>query len=183
MWKFSVEQYQQMIANGTVQEDAPVELLEGWIVTKMSKNSPHRITTRVTRGELEHHLPNDYYLDTQEAISTLDSMPEPDLAVIKGQPRDYPDGPPDAQFVVLVIEVSELSLKRDRTVKQRIYASANIPIYWILNLQDRVLEVYQNPSPDEKRYAEKIMYDADALVPVTLDGQEIAHLATKDLLP
>jgi hypothetical protein len=183
VWKFSVEQYQQMIENGTIVEDAPVELLEGWIVTKMSKNSPHRITTRVTRGELERHIPDGYYLDTQEAILTADSMPEPDLAVIQGQPRDYPDNPPNAKFVVLVIEVSDSSLKRDRTVKQRIYASASIPIYWILNLQDRTLEVYTNPSPEEKRYAEQIHYDADSLAPLIIDGKEITQLAVKTLLP
>jgi predicted DNA-binding protein (UPF0278 family) len=50
MWKFSVEQYHQMIETGTLTENDPVELIEGWIVTKMPKKSPHRITTRVTRG-------------------------------------------------------------------------------------------------------------------------------------
>jgi Uma2 family endonuclease len=183
MWRFSVEQYQQMIATGTIGEDDPVELLEGWLVTKMSKNSPHRITTRITRGELERHISNEYHVDTQEAILTSDSMPEPDIAFIRGQPRDYPDNPPDANLVMLVIEVSDSSLRRDRTVKQRIYASAGIPTYWILNLQDRVLEVYTNPVANEKRYAEQTIYDVDSTVSLTINGKEIAQLAVKDLLP
>jgi hypothetical protein len=183
MWKFSAKQYQQMIASGTIAEDAPVELLEGWIVTKMSKNSPHRIATRVTRGELERYLPDGYYLDTQEAILTLDSMPEPDLAVIQGQPRDYPENPPEAKFVALVIEVSDSSLKRDRTVKQRIYAAAGIPFYWILNLQDRTLEVYTNPGLNEKRYTEQVVYDAEGSAPLVIDSKDIAQLTVKNLLP
>lgn len=183
VWRFSVEQYQQMIVNGTIAEDAPVELLEGWIVTKMSKNSPHRITTRVTRGELERHIPQGYYVDTQEAILTADSMPEPDVVVVKGQPRDYPNNPPDAKFVALVVEVSDSSLKRDRKAKQGIYASAGIPVYWILNLQDRVLEVYTSPLPEDKRYAETTIYHPDDFAPLVIDGKEITQLAVKDLLP
>jgi Uma2 family endonuclease len=183
IWKFSTKQYQQMIANGTIAEDDPVELLEGWLVTKMSKKSPHRITTRLTRGELELHIPDAYYVDTQEAITAIDSVPEPDVMVIQGQPRDYPDGPPDAKFVRLVIEVSESSLRRDRTVKQRIYAAAGIPVYWILNLQDRVLEVYTNPLANEKRYAEMTIYTLDDVVPFMLEGKEMTQIAVKNLLP
>ncbi len=183
MWKFSVEQYQQMIANGTIAEDDPVELLEGWIVTKMSKNPPHRITTRVTRGQLERYISDAYYVNTQEAITAIDSVPEPDVMVIQGQPRDYPNGPPDAKFVMLVIEVSDSSLRRDRTLKQGIYAAAGIPIYWILNLNDRVLEVYTNPLANEKRYAEQTIYTIHDLVPLLIDGKELAQLAVKNLLP
>jgi hypothetical protein len=172
-----------MIRTAILSEDDPVELLEGLVVAKITKFSSHRMVKSIVRIELERYLPDGYYLDTQESILTSDSMPEPDLAVIQGQPRDYPDNPPDAKFVALVIEVSDSSLRRDRTVKQRIYATASIPFYWILNLQDRVLEVYTNPVANEKRYTERTDYDEKALVPLVVEGKEIAQLAVKNLLP
>jgi Uma2 family endonuclease len=183
MWKFSVEQYQQMIANGTISEDAPVELLEGWIVTKMPKHPPHIYATEESAELLREILPKGYFVRRQDPITTTDSQPEPDVSVIKGSRQNFKSRLPNLSDIALVIEVADSTLKRDRTVKQRIYASASIPVYWILNLQDRVLEVYTNPVADEKRYAERTDHDEKALLPLVIDGKEIAQLAIKDLLP
>jgi hypothetical protein len=128
IWKLSVKQYHQMIEASILTEDDPV-LLEGLLVTKPSKNSPHRITTRGTRGELEQHIPDGYYVDSQEPTTTNDSEPDPDLVVIRGNVRDYSTRHPNANEVVLIVEVSNSTLSQDRTLKQRIYATAGIPIY------------------------------------------------------
>jgi Putative restriction endonuclease len=183
MWKFSIEQYHQMIANGTIGEDDPVELLEGWIVTKMSKNPPHIYSTDESAELIRDILPKGYFVRRQDPITTTDSQPEPDIVIVKGSRQDFKGRLPTLNEIVLVIEVADSTLRRDRTVKQRIYAAAGIPIYWILNLQDRVLEVYTNPIASEKRYEEKTIYDADNLAPVIIDGKEVAQLAVKDLLP
>lgn len=183
MWKFSVEQYHQMIASGTIGEDDPVELLEGWLVTKMSKNEAHIYSTEESAELLRDVLPQSYFVRRQDPITTDDSEPEPDVAVIKGSRHDFKKKKPTPSDVALVVEVANATLKRDRTVKQRIYASANIPVYWILNLVDRVLEHYTNPLPNEKRYADKTVFDEDSLVPLVIDGKEITQLAVKDLLP
>ncbi|MGL4611339.1 MAG: hypothetical protein ACRCYY_16965 [Trueperaceae bacterium] len=60
IWKLTVEQYHKMIATGTLTEDDPVELLEGWLVTKMFKDTAHRTSTRLARGLLEPLVPNSY---------------------------------------------------------------------------------------------------------------------------
>jgi Uma2 family endonuclease len=183
MWKFSVEQYQQMIANGTIAEDDPVELLEGWIVTKMSKNPPHIYSTEESAELIRGILPKGYFVRRQDPITTTDSQPEPDISVIRGNRQDFKTRLPSLNEIILVIEVADSTLRRDRTVKQRIYAAAGIPVYWILNLQDRVLEVYTNPLANEKRYADMTIYTLDDVVPFMLEGKEISRIEVKNLLP
>jgi Uma2 family endonuclease len=75
-----------------------------------------------------------------------DSEPEPDVSVVPGSFRDYPrDHPARA---VLIVEVAESSLRLDRGEKGSLYARAGVPEYWIVNLVDRVLEVYRDPAAD-----------------------------------
>jgi Uma2 family endonuclease len=183
IWQVSVEKYHQMIQEGSLNDDDPVELLDGFLVTKEKKTPAHTYSTSLTREFLEKYFLSGYFVDKYHPFTTATSEPEPDLTVIKGKPRDYLARHPFATEVLLVIEIADTSLNLNRMFKQSIYASAGIPIYWILNLNDRQLEVYTNPVPNEKRYEEKTIYDADSLAPVIIDGQEIAQLAVKNLLP
>lgn len=183
MWKFSVEQYQQMIANGTIGEDDPVELLEGWIVTKMSKNPPHIYSTEESAELIRELLPKGYLIRRQDPITTTDSQPEPDVSIIKGSRQDFRTRLPTFNDIVLVIEVAESTLRRDRTVKQRIYAASGIPIYWIINLIDKTIEVYTQPLPEEKRYGEKKVYEPQDTLPFILESQELATFTVKEFLP
>lgn len=183
MWRFSVEQYQQMIASGTIVEDAPVELLEGWIVTKMSKNPPHIYSTEESAELIRDVLPRGYLIRRQDPITTNDSQPEPDVSVIKGTRQDFRARLPNLNETVLVIEVSDATLRRDHTVKQRIYASAGIPVYWIINLIDSVIEVYTQPLPEEKRYGEKNVYGLEDTLPFILENKELATFTVKQFLP
>ena len=73
------------------------------------------------------------------------SMLEPDIALLRANPEKYKTSFPDANDVLLVIEVSDTSLEYDRTVKLPLYAEAAIPEYWIINLNENVLERYWNP--------------------------------------
>src|SRR5213076_3246346 len=92
-----------------------------------------------------------WYLDSQEPIAAPDSEPEPDLFVVRGDPRDYPDRQPGPPDVPLVIEIAERSLRTDRGAKKRVYARAAIPVYWIVNLKARQIELYTDPDSDAKR--------------------------------
>ena len=140
IYRITVAQYHEMIHSGILTDDDPVELLEGWLVTKMSKNRRHSLATRFTREALESIIPQGWYVDSQEPITTMDSEPEPDVVVVRGNPRDYIERHPAPAEVALVVEVSDATLQRDRTLKLRVYASAGIPAYWILNLQENQLE-------------------------------------------
>jgi Uma2 family endonuclease len=144
VWQLSVEQYHEMIRTGILTEDDPVELLDGWLVPKMPKNRPHSIATQRTRQALEQAIPTGWYVEAQEPVTLSRSESEPDAAVVRGSPERYPDAPPRPEDVGLVVEVANSTLHRDRTTKKRLYAEAGIPVFWIVNLLDRQVEVYRS---------------------------------------
>jgi Uma2 family endonuclease len=183
VWRFSVEQYHQMVRLGILGDDDPVELLEGWLVYKMPKNPPHRATTKLTRNALEAIISEDWYVDTQEPVTLIDSEPEPDVVIVRGNTRDYLDRHPGAQDIALVIEVSDTTLERDRTSKKRLYARAGIPVYWIINLPEQQIEVYSEPVIEEVIYQRRQDYALSDRIPVAIAGQIIGHLSVGDLLP
>src|SRR5205823_4838937 len=78
--------------------------------------------------------------------------PEPDLAVVRGRAEDFDDHHPGPADVVVMIEVSDSTLDYDRTTKQRLYAEAGIALYWIVNVPDGQIEVYERPDPVAGRY-------------------------------
>ena len=106
-----------------------------------------------------------------------DSEPEPDVAVVSGSVDDYGRAHPGRP--VLTVEVAETSLAVDRQVKGSLYARAGLPDYWVLNLVDRVLEVYREPAPDAGapygwRYARRAVLDASGEVtPFAVQGASI----------
>lgn len=185
IWRLSVDQYHAMARAGILTEDDPVELLDGWLIPKMPKNPSHRVATRLVRQALERLTPAGWYVDSQEPITTPDSEPEPDVAVIRGDTRLYLDRHPGPEEVALVVEIADTTLQRDRTLKKRLYAYAGIPVYWIVNLPERQLEVYTRPSgPAEPAdYSQRQNYLSSAAIPVVIEGREIGHLTAQELLP
>jgi len=179
IWRISVEQYHEMIESGILTEDDPVELLEGWLVTKMPKTPRHSFSTQQTRETLTGIVPSGWYVDSQEPITTADSEPEPDIIVVRGSPRDYSEHP-TAKDIALVVEVTDATLQRDRTLKLRVYASAGIAVYCILNLLERQLEVYGEP--EGATYRQRRDYAATETVPVVIGGQEVGRVTVRELL-
>ena len=185
IWRLSLEQYHKMIRAGILTENDPVEFLEGWLIHKMPKNSPHSVSTKLTRQLLERILPAGWYVETQEPITLQDSEPEPDVVVIRGSIRDYVDRHASAQDVAFVVEVASSTLERDRRLKRRIYARARIPVYWLINLVESCVEVYTAPLSEsvEADYQQLQLCHLSDFVPVIIEGQEIAQLTVRDLLP
>jgi Uma2 family endonuclease len=183
--RLTIPQYHSMVAQGILEDNNQVEFLEGILVKKMTKNRAHSLATRRLRILLEGVLPNGFYVDSQEPTATSDSEPEPDAMVIRGQPEDYQLQQPEAIHVALIAEVADSSLQHDRGWKKRIYARAGIPTYWIVNLVNRQVEVFTQPSGDVEfpDYSQCQVYVPTQDVGVVLDGKEIGRLAVKDMLP
>jgi Uma2 family endonuclease len=179
--RWTLEQYHEMIEKGLLSEDNRTELLEGWIVEKMGTNPPHSLSVGLASDALLPLLPVGWFLKIQDAMTTSDSQPEPDISIIRGNRRDFAEQHPSSPFVGLVIEVADSSLRQDRGIKKRIYARAGIPVYWIINLVDQQIEVYTRP--EGERYEERRVYTAVDTVPVVLDGAEVGRLPARDLLP
>jgi Uma2 family endonuclease len=183
--RITVEQYHAMINADILAEDYPVELLEGWLVPKMAKKRPHSRGTRKLRVTLEKSLPPGWYLESQEPVTTVDSEPEPDISVVRGDPEDYPDRHPGSKDVALIVEVSESTLARDRGMKKRVYARASLPVYWIVNLVDNQIKVYSDPTGpvEQPDYRQMQIYKPGESIPIILDGKVIAKIEVKQLLP
>jgi Uma2 family endonuclease len=185
VWRFTVDEYLRLMEAGIFSEPEKVELLEGLMVPKMTRNARHDLALELADEVIRPLLPADWRLRVQSALVTPDSVPEPDIAAVRGHARSRGGRHPRAQECGLLIEVAEASLDRDRTDKGRLYANAAIPYYWILNLIDNCLEVYSQPTgPDaDPRYLRREDFAAKDYVPLVLDGQEIAKIGVADLLP
>lgn len=183
--RFTVDEYHSLIAAGVFAEDEDFELLEGWIVPKMSRNPPHDVSISLITVVLLRLLPPGWHLRNQSAAATRGSVPEPDFAVVRGTPRDYTGRHPGPGDIALVVEVADSSLGRDRGIKQRIYAKARIPIYGIVNLVDGVVEVYSDPTGPAKTpsYRRRHDYLGDDLIPIVIDGQEMGRVSTREVMP
>lgn len=183
-WRLSVAQYHQMIEAGILTPDDRVELLEGWLISKVPKKPPHSVATRRTRAALIALLPAGWYVDTQEPITLADSEPEPDVTIVRDDANDYLDRHPGAEDLPLVVEVADTTIARDRKLKQRIYARAGIPVYWIINLRTKRVEVYTAPLADEvsASYQNRQDYTAADELPVLIEGREVGRIKVADLL-
>jgi Uma2 family endonuclease len=182
-YHFTVDQYHQMIDAG-VFVNARCELLEGVVVEKVTHNPPHDVSISLLQRRLLRHLSEEWVLRIQSSVSLADSQPEPDLVVAVGPERRYSRHHPYPADIALVIEVAESSLDQDRVDKKRIYAAARLPVYWIVNLVDRQVEVYSSPRAGRSpTYRQRQDFQPGAAVPLHLAGKEVARLPVRELLP
>jgi Uma2 family endonuclease len=184
LYRFSVEQYHQLIQAGVLREGERLELLEGWLVPKMTINPPHPVAIKLLENELASRLPAGWITRTQAPITTRDSEPEPDVSVVHGPVRRYRDHHPRPDEIALVIEVADSTLTEDRTVKARLYAAARLPIYWIVNLVDGQVEVCTEPRGGRSpAYRRRQDFGPSDSVPLLIAGKDCGTIPVGDLLP
>jgi Uma2 family endonuclease len=185
VFPLSVEQYHAMIEAGVLTEDDPVELVEGLLVFKMPKKPKHTLVVRLLAEAIAAMLPSQWHFRSQEPVTLPDGEPEPDGAIVRGQPRDYARKHPGPPEVALVIEVADATLRRDRGIKLRSYARAGIPVYWIIDLASRTIEIYSNPDPRAQppNYREHTAHQENATIPVRLGEQQVGEIRAGSLLP
>jgi Uma2 family endonuclease len=182
--RFTLEQYHQMIDAGVFAHDERFELLDGFVVHKMTRNPPHDFSMLQLQKEFFARLSDKYECRQQSAITLAVSEPEPDLCVAIGPSRRYVDHHPGKDEVRLVCEVSDSTLRDDRGIKLRIYAEAGLSEYWIVNIPGRQVEVYTDPTGPELQPSYRIRRDFHLgdRVPVVLDGQSFGEIAVSDLI-
>ena len=127
-------------------DDERVELLDGEIWTLPAHGTPHYASVRRAVTFLEGVFGPGFDFRQQVPMSLEDGTePEPDVLVVRGSWEDYEDHHPVPSEVCLLIEVSDSTLRKDRSKKRDDYARAGIADYWIINLINRQLEVYRDP--------------------------------------
>jgi Uma2 family endonuclease len=182
--RFSVAEYHRLTEIGILTEDDNLELIEGYLVLKMARNPPHDGTILRAQKRLLKALPAGWDVRIQCAVTLAESEPEPDLAVVREDAAGYMTRHPGPADVGLIVEVSDSTLAGDRADKGRIYARAGIPHYWIINLPDRLVEVYEGPSGPAAvpGYAQRQDRRPGDTVPLILDGALIATLTVQELM-
>ncbi len=183
--KFTIEEYHKLIDLGFFAANEKFELLEGWIVAKMSRNPPHDVAIDKSTDAIRDRLPREWRVRVQLAVTLGDSEPEPDLAIVRSPAERYVDHHPYADDIAFVVESSASSLGLDRADKGRVYAAAGIAVYWILNVEQKKVEVYTDPTPvgDSATYASLEVFDTRDGVPLIIAGQKLADIAVRELFP
>jgi Uma2 family endonuclease len=166
-------------------DETHVELIEGKVVEMSPIRSLHTTGVGIVARALEAALGEGRHARVQQPLDIGElSEPEPDVALVRGDLRDYRDNHPTTALVV--VEVAESSLEYDRSEKASLYARAGIPEYWVENLIDDQLEVYRDPAPDSLQphsfgYRDvQVLKRGDTVSPLAAPH---ATIAVTDLLP
>ena len=166
LYRFSVAQYEAMGTAGILGPDDRCELLEGIVVQKMTKNSPHQFAvialTRWLSVPIVQRLSSTHYFAAECAVAMDTSKPEPDLLVLRLPIQGWPD----VSTVALAIEVAHSSLARDHA-KARLYGRNGIPLYIIADVTARQFIVHRDPTQDGYRSVE-----TTAELAIAVDGAE-----------
>ncbi|MEG4965434.1 Uma2 family endonuclease [Microcoleus sp. B6-A1] len=145
----TVEEYHRMAEIGILDADERVELLGGQIVKMAAKGTAHGAALKRTVELLQNLLWGLVLLSIQDPVRLNDfSEPEPDIALLVRDPLYYEDRHPTPSEVYLIIEVADTTLRTDLGIKANLYAQSGIADYWVLDVNNRQLHVFREPSQD-----------------------------------
>ncbi len=144
--RFTITEYHRLVKLGFFGEDDRVELIKGEILLMVAKGKSHSVCNTRLYRELFKLVGDKVTLRGQEPITILDdSEPEPDLVIVQNRDDDYLGNHPASSDILLLVEISDSSLKYDQEIKSPLYAEAGIANYWIFNLINHYLECYDQP--------------------------------------
>jgi Uma2 family endonuclease len=178
-------EYDRLIAAGAFDPGERLELLDGQLLVREPQGSRHAVAIELALRALERALGPEWRVRVQLPVALdAESEPEPDLSVVRGDPRSSVAAHPASP--VLIVEIADSSLAFDREHKGSLYARAGVADYWIVNLVERVLEVRRGPvasalAPAGWRYGHcRVLVAGTA---VSLLAVPSASIAVADLLP
>lgn len=178
-------EYDRLIDKGVFGPDERLELLAGHLVVREPQGDPHSFTIERVNEALRTAFGPEWRVRVQLPVALdEESEPEPDVSVAPGPLRDGAEAKPSR--LALVVEVAQSSLALDREYKGNLYARARVPDYWIVNLLDRVLEIYRDPRPDASAsygWAYRSVQSLHAGEHVSPLAAPSTRVAVADLLP
>jgi Uma2 family endonuclease len=151
--RFSAGEYISMAEAGIFGPDERLELLEGEIIRMAAIGSRHARCVNDTAEALIVELHGKAIVSIQNAVRLSDGeVPQPDLTVLRLRPDRYDGALPGPEDVLLLIEVSDTTLRFDRNRKLPLYAQPGIPEVWIVDLNGKRVLVFR--APRDGAYAE-----------------------------
>ncbi len=146
--KITTDEVLAMVRAGILGEDDRVELIEGELLTMSPQDPIHASAVQRLNARLLRAYGDGFQIRVQlPLVASQTSLPEPDLAVVRGDEHAFEERHPSGSDAALVVEVTWTTAQRDKE-KARLYASAAVPVYWRLDLEHRRLEVHERPAPD-----------------------------------
>ncbi|MFO0850226.1 MAG: Uma2 family endonuclease [Gemmataceae bacterium] len=181
---FTVAEYQQMVRHGIVKATDRCHLIRGLIVRRPPINPPHATVMSKLYEMLIPLVVGVGCVRPQTPVALADSQPQPDVTVAVGRQDDYATVHPGPKDVLLVIEVADSSLLADKTEMFQLYAENKLPVYWLVNIPNRQVEVYTLPRGGKSpTYRGRAVYGPGQAIPVVLAGQAVGSIPVSELLP
>jgi Uma2 family endonuclease len=178
--RWTVAEYHRAAEAGVFDPEERLELIDGEIYRMSPQKGPHATGSTLAEEALRAILPAGHLLRIQKPLTLgVEGEPEPDIAIVRGRVRDFARRHPTT--AVVIVEVADSSLDFDRDQKAKQYARAGVPEYWILNLIDRVLEVYRDPDPAGEQYRHVTRHGENESVSPLVTPT--ASIVVRDLLP
>ncbi len=174
--KWNTSTYQRLVATGFFSSEDHVELLDGQIIEMSPAGNFHAATVEYIVDQMRLLLSSSVHMvRSQNPIVLGDhSEPEPDIAIVDAKRDYYRNGHPEAKNIHLLIEVADTSLEKDRNLKTALYARAGIPEYWIVNLEEEVVEQFLQPQ--DGRYWQQRVHPKESTFEFgLLTGQSVAR--------
>lgn len=183
--RISAAEYERMTRAGVFGPTERIELLQGMLVRKTPTRPMHSSVIMKLMYLLTPRFKEPWLLRMQSQLGLSDdSVPEPDLAVVRGVLDQFDGVYPAPSDTALLVEVSESSLRFDLGVKLALYAAAKIPEYWVVDLPNGKLHVHTRPRGGKRpAYRTVQVLGVGDEVPLTLRGEALGALRVGDFLP
>jgi Uma2 family endonuclease len=168
--RFRVADFRRMTEVGILPEESGWEIIDGFLIDKMTIGSRHASTVKRLNRKLTRLLEDNAVISVQDPIHIDEyNEPEPDIALLKPREDFYAESHPTPRDVLLVVEVSDSTVEYDRDIKKAIYAEAEIAEFWLVNLKENTIECYSQPKNGNYRLA-KILETGEMLQSKTVEN-------------
>lgn len=172
-YSFSIDEYLQLFEKGILAPDLRTELIDGEIIQMRPPGPEHILLTVRLRDFFLKRLPDQYCVLTESPIQFEDDLLHPDVAIVRGPLEKLTKGYFSPSDVVSLFEVSKTTLNYDLEQKSRLYARCGVSQYFVVDLTQSRLIVFQNPQ--KAKYSLQTTLASDQTAELTLDdGEKIA---------
>ncbi|MBV8856901.1 MAG: Uma2 family endonuclease [Acidobacteria bacterium] len=154
-YSFTAEEFERMGEAGILRQDARLELIEGEIYEMSPIGNAHAACVKHLNRLLQRLFDGVHTIGVQDPVRLSDfSEPQPDISLLRWRDDDYREGHPAPTDILLLIEVADTTVVKDKAVKIPLYARSGVPEAWVVNIDDEVVEVYSAPTQGSYRRVE-----------------------------
>jgi Uma2 family endonuclease len=179
--KYSLTDYHKMIEIGIIKGEDKVELIRGEIVKMSPVGLKHATCVKKLNQLFSQKLGTKVILGIQDPIKLNDnSEPQPDVVLLKPKADFYATEHPKPEDIFLLIEVADSSIEYDQQIKIPLYAENNITEMWLVNINENIIQVYQNPQG--KLYKNITNYQINDQINITIFSDFNFDIQVKDIL-